>query len=224
MEGGDKTETPSQNKLQELRDEGIVPYSHAASFLLALGVMLLSCWALRHELLSWWGEFEGLVRSSGEPGVDALSVERLSQVSKNLIVLLLAPVCAGMAVVILSGLMQTHFLIKPGLTAFRGERIFALSGFQHLSSRAMGASAKLLLWLLVGSLLGALAASLGLGITRIDAGAFSKLSGGLLKGIVFTLGPLALAGGIAAMILEQLEFKRRHRMTRRELESEGGRD
>ena len=224
MEGGDKTEAPSQNKLQELRDEGKVPYSFAAAFLLALGTLMLSTWALRTELMSWWGEFEGLVRSSGEPGVDALTAERLGQISKDLLVLLFTPLVAAFVVVILSGLVQTKFLVKPDLVAFKGERIFWLSGFENIGGRGVTASIKALGWIVMGVLIGAFVASLGMGITRIDADAFAKLASGLLKGVVFTIAPLALAGGFAAMVLEQLDFRRRHRMSRREIEAEGGRD
>jgi len=195
-----------------------------AAFLLALGMTFITSWMLRSQLQSWWGAFEALIRSSGEPGAEALAPERIAQACKGVFKLLLIPVAVSAAVVLLTGFLQTKFLVKADLATFKGERLFANSVFENIPGRLMGSASAAFLWIVMGAGFGLFCASLGLGLTRIDVTAFSRLSETVLKAIFLTVGPLALAAGLAAIVLEQVQFRRRHRMTRRELEAEGGRE
>ena len=108
----DRTEWPTEARLEKLREEGRVPYSKAATALVASGVVLLIIlWWLKR-----WDSF--LVSYAALFGRQSAPLAEFAKLAGSWFEPLILANVAIIAVVLLIGLMQTKFLFRLGLVGF----------------------------------------------------------------------------------------------------------
>jgi len=123
----DRTEQPTERKLEELREQGLVPYSHFSTALVSAALVFLSLFFLKDR----WGRFTSdfrLALNSDWWG----DMNWLDLLIEHCQVLLLVPTMCALAGILVCGLMQTRLLINFSKLAPTFSRLLA-SGWPDLS-------------------------------------------------------------------------------------------
>ena len=134
-----ESEWPSEEKLQRLREEGVVPYN-SLSVRLAI---LFSFGAFLFSIVKHWTEF--LTAYQKFVGFEVLSKESFKNFEEVLLYLFILPALSTFCVVILCGLAQTKFLFNLGLFAPKITRLNPFK-FPNISGFFIKFLSILLLW------------------------------------------------------------------------------
>jgi len=141
---------PSEHKLKKLRDQGVVPKSKTLAIFASFAGAAFAFLFLQNSFTAFGEQIESFWRNGFEsPGEQLRAVRALLL---RISWLFLAPV---FACALLVGLIQTRFLVAPGLIRFAPERLLPRAGqaAAHLK-RAGGTFLLALLWIGVMYLLG----------------------------------------------------------------------
>ncbi len=214
----DRTEWPSEQKLRRLREAGQVPISSFACRAMGTMCFLLALWACRGKCAAMEQAFSRIA-SSAAPLSAAIE---WGDFAWNLAAVILVPLLAGLTGSVLTGLLQTKFLFRLDLAAFRGARLstFKLPALAECTTRPFVSLGQASVFLVVGALVLRIAwtgMSYMLNRDRIYAEAWS------IGFVQLALVPLCAVLAIAALIswfVARFHFMYRHRMTRRESDSE----
>ncbi|MBX7145124.1 MAG: EscU/YscU/HrcU family type III secretion system export apparatus switch protein [Oligoflexia bacterium] len=207
----ERTEWPSEQRLNDLREQGQVALSlrlvRVSAFVAFFGTLALLRQDLQMLVLKWWSSQLDLTIG-------------VSQFGQYFLRVLVAPVAAALVAATLVGFLQTRFLFRFGLLGFDANRL----SWDLSLTRAAGA-------ICVG-VFGTLAVMAALFLAaRLELSHFLTLLKSNISGIAplaleyasrFGLGAALLLFVIACLdvLVQRRVFQLRHRMTRDELAQE----
>lgn len=208
----DNTEFPTSDRIQELREQGIVSYSSrsgACLLIAALSVALLAGPSVS-------GQFLLLLK------LDPMTVgwESSLQTLRHVVLIwLVVPLVMSMAVLVVWGLFQTRFLINPGLMSLDFSRL--LTGKFLAPERIFRRAGITLAGLLTAAGLSfILLKTAGIQIFRTLHTAGGPSIAPVLGELREFLPVVILIGCFSALVLllaEKLRFSLAHRMSRKEV-------
>ncbi len=215
----DKTENPTKAKLEELREAGRVAYSPLATkAIVGIGVFWWLLWQFSN-FPAFHQRIVGLfprVQSR-----DALS-EGLALLFRDTVWFLLTLSGVGAVLVLLSGLLQTKFMFRMANISFNATRLNPFSDERREARRSRSFTVIIFLACLSAALLVVVSAPGIFQAMRAEA----KDLPFALQQVLRLVGP-ALSVGLAVVAFfswlgARQAFARRHRMTRREVQQDGG--
>ena len=106
----DKTEWPTQSKLEELHEAGLFPYSAFATRSFAALLVILVLFGMKESLLELTGALHNLIESGNIMYSDESGP--LRHIVQQLGILILAPLAACFVGAFLCGLLQTRFTVR----------------------------------------------------------------------------------------------------------------
>ncbi|MBX7137407.1 MAG: EscU/YscU/HrcU family type III secretion system export apparatus switch protein [Oligoflexia bacterium] len=217
----ERTEWPTAAKLGELRERGLVPVSRLALWSGAL----IGCVIAVFVLGSTWNFPQRWLEIGAATQADSPNLmAELAAHQGEIVKLLCLPALGAALLVILAGVVQTRFLFRPATLAPQGERLWnpAAASFARPIARPLSAVLWLVLGIFCGFLLFSSQSALLLGLLNQSvAPGIARLTD-MLKSYALIAAAAALAGAILGWIAARLIFMLRHRMTRREVQSEVG--
>lgn len=216
----DKSEWPTEVRLQQLRAEGQVPRSHAASVLLIAAAFCVGMWLSLDSFRDLWSVYQGVVMTAGERGAQPVDTEALSPVGWSLIQIGLALPIGAAVLVVLLGLFQSKFLVRLSLLRLDIQRLLVgplTSGGLGRGLRAFLITLVTLAVVLVSSvvLMPVVSAFLG-----VDPESFQRVPELFLRVLAFACGVVGVAAAVVLIVVSQLEFRHRNRMSSKEVREE----
>lgn len=208
----ERTEWPTSEKLEKLRESGIVPFSPFASACLGAVVLVISWYFMGgtlRKLLTAWSGLADPLKPSGE-------------VLPGIVMVFLVPAAAVLAVCTLAALLQTRFLFRPGQLAPDFGRLnpFGKSPGQSVSRKFLHLWWESLFALGAGLAAVYLLASPVIGLLNHKREYvlkfFARQADALLPVFVLVFLVFTVLGVLAA----HFSFRYAHRMTREERERE----
>lgn len=135
QDSGDKTEEPTEHKIQEALEKGNVPLSREAStFAQLLALLLVLYLFVRESTVSFSGELQFFLDNVGgiplNEGTDALNL--LSVVGTKVALFLLPMVCILGVGGILATILQTPLRLTPDKLEPKWSRLSPMSGFKRI--------------------------------------------------------------------------------------------
>lgn len=223
-EAEDRTEAPTQRRLERAREEGQAALSREAVHLASLGAATLAAVMLGPGAAQRTAEESAALLARAAQ--DATAGEALAGLLRAVLPLGLGVAAAAGAAALAATLLQTRFMLSGRGLALKPDRLNPLSGMKRLVGRpALEELVRTLLKL--GACLGAAWWMLGAEAAELSFAALSTTPGELAALLARLLRDLLLAGlaGLAAvaaldLLWVRFDHMRRLRMTREELRQE----
>jgi flagellar biosynthesis protein FlhB len=211
----EKTEGPSEAKLKNLREQGVVPISRFSGRCIGTIAYLAALWMMRSSAVEGFAKLKSVSDSAPLTPV-------LKEALAKLLPVFAGPLLISAIVVLLWGLFQTRFLFRFGLLSPDGARLmrFGAPDLSGILFRSLTGIAQGLCFLAAGALAARICWTGVMYLLNNDrlylASWASSIAQVSLAPICIVLAVLAVAGFFSARFL----FFMRHRMTRQELERE----
>lgn len=216
----DKTESPTPQRLRDLREEGITAFSRPSQYAIATGVVVVYFYLNRAGLSRLFTDLIALPAQSSRSHV----LEQLGLIAQQGLELLLFVLVTQVIMQSLWGLLQTRALIQPSLLSIDFGRLgnhFGISLGEIFSRMVKNALCFVLFFVLLILLLIMALWSIPTLMSYSPEEARGIFEGGLST-ILIGWALLACALAVVTLMVEKVLFLRRHRMSRREIEEEGG--
>jgi len=220
----DRTEWPSSAKLEKLREAGEIPYSPLVSRGAAALAVLLGLSLFGNSLSDFSDLYASLMDRSAQANID---LEQFASKFALLLAKLVAfPLMAALSIILILGLLQTRFYVRASSASFDFSRLnrFGKLSFGSLITRPVEnlisfCIAVALGFCLLYALLPGILTLLNRDLLYFKAWPSQEYKS-ILPGLILSLGILTfLAWGTS-----RIAFRWKHRMSRKELEAEGGED
>lgn len=218
----DKNFWPTDNRLGELRREGIFPFSRVAVSASVLAAVVLSLYAIHARLDKLWNIFSDCFSGNKKQCMLFTDFTLLQEMIAEIFLVLTLPLIYALIAVGLCGFLQTRFYFSLRELAFSPGRLVPKIDIKPflLIKRlvtAVSGGIVILFVLLVGLyfLLGPV-----LTLFHLDLRAFEQVAD-IFRILLPFLVVFALALAIVSYFISRLFFMLEHRMTAEELKSEG---
>ncbi|NMC61690.1 MAG: EscU/YscU/HrcU family type III secretion system export apparatus switch protein [SAR324 cluster bacterium] len=128
----DRTEPPTSSHIEELREQGIVPYSSFAARCASALIVIFSVLALKDHFKVLLGSFQSIASVRDLNMIIGEGVQ--NGLSHELLVLLLVPAIAAITGALLAGLFQTRFVFRLSQISPNMSRLnpFAIRGILNI--------------------------------------------------------------------------------------------
>lgn len=207
----EKTEAPTPERLLALREQGRIATSEFANRCVGLSGLLIGIYLSRDAWLQLRLAWGGAIRDHKLPsGVDLLTNHNLAQ---SVGTILLLPVVTAAVGAVFFGLLSNRFLLIGPLIAWQRGGDVRQAGVLAYLFQIIAAWLLLIagVWMLFPLALGVLLRA------HENADGFFSLWGRMLT---MLCAPALLGLALVAQLLARILFLHRHRMSRREIESE----
>ncbi len=213
----DNSDSASAERLEELRERGLVPYSPFATSLICLAGCLLAILSLKDSINN---NFIVVLKSLRDMNFEDLYL------SQSFIEALSELTLCGAAMLIMSlvfalfgGLLQTKFLMRTENLGFDlGRLVPDLSNPAAIFGRIGALFSILLITLALACLSLYLQIPRALGMLNLDQSSILASAGELVNNGVEGSIAVALAAAFVSWLLAKVIFLRRHRMSKEEIE------
>lgn len=203
----ERTERPTPARLEELREEGLVPLSSFAVRAAGTAGVLFSLYLLGEQ----WREFVSLPMRLG-----TLDRETLVVLRETCLPLILVPALAYLCAALVAGLLQTKFLIKPSAVSFQLGRLGGRRG-GGVIGRIVGGLLLELFALSLAVLVAWFALSDIAQLLNNDQVWLMEWPARLGARVTLPLMAILILAATGGWLLSRMTFFREHRMTREEV-------
>ncbi len=220
----ERTEPPSSSRLQELREQGIVPYSSFASRTAGSLAVLISLMILAPQFAALFKTLLEVIQAGDPHPLLSTKDQKPAQLMHAALVILAVPASAALLGAFAAGLFQTRFLfrmarVSPVLDRINPFRV-SIKGF-FVRIAFLGTSA--FLSFLFSVVLVRLVIREVFGLVHRDAGLIPSWLAPFFEGLLPIFVVVLSFSGFAALLISRRRFAEAHKMTRAEIAQEGDR-
>jgi len=213
----DRTEAPTSSRLEELREQGIVPYSSFAVRCASALIVIISVLTLKGHFKALLSSFQSMAATKDLNMLIGEGVQ--NGFYHELIVILIVPAMASIIGALLAGLFQTHFVIRfsqlsPDMTRLNP---FAVRGILGIFKECGSKFLLVFLSMIFSMFLFRVVVTDILMLINKDLDDLIDSVWKLFEAVIPIFIPVIAFSGFLSWLLARNSFSQAHRMTREEV-------